>query len=199
MEWKCVATGFDGNCKLFGVNIFDYEWQKTGKEVTVRDPSHNQRHIFSVWKVKVNGVRYQFAAGEFSNGVWGFFVDRNDTLNEVLLPKEKFIKRHGLLVISCVLNIMPIMIWVLASGINALSDSYVVQMILLVMSVIFLASGLGLLFQFAAAVLAVTYLLVERKRLTVGGIAISVVSIAFAVAYFLVINWLISSGRWLLP
>ena len=27
MAWKFETVGPDGQCKLFGVNIFDYDWQ----------------------------------------------------------------------------------------------------------------------------------------------------------------------------
>ena len=29
MAWEFVKSGIDGNCELFGVNIFDYEWETT--------------------------------------------------------------------------------------------------------------------------------------------------------------------------
>ena len=72
--WQHEVTGFDGNVNLFGVNIFDYEWIRTDKTVKVRDPIHNQEHIFSVYTVNINEQEYEFAAGEFSNCVWGFYV-----------------------------------------------------------------------------------------------------------------------------
>ncbi len=36
--WKFVKSGVDGNCELFGVNIFDYEWENTNQKVIVLDP-----------------------------------------------------------------------------------------------------------------------------------------------------------------
>ena len=38
MAWEYETFGPDGQCKLFGVNIFDYDWQTTGKRVKVKDP-----------------------------------------------------------------------------------------------------------------------------------------------------------------
>ena len=32
-SWKLEVTGVDGNVKLFGVNIFDYDWIDTKKEL----------------------------------------------------------------------------------------------------------------------------------------------------------------------
>ena len=34
--WQHEITGSDGNVILFGVNIFDYEWENTHKSVKVR-------------------------------------------------------------------------------------------------------------------------------------------------------------------
>ena len=49
LEYK--TFGPDGQCKLFGVNIFDYDWQTTGKRVKVKDPIYHQDHTFEVWQV----------------------------------------------------------------------------------------------------------------------------------------------------
>ena len=29
--WKFVKSGIEGDCELFGVNIFDYRWEPTNK------------------------------------------------------------------------------------------------------------------------------------------------------------------------
>ena len=74
MEWKYHTAATDGNCKLFGVNIFNYKWQNTGKKAEVTDPRYNVIKVFSVWKVEIDDIEYEFAAGEFSNSVWGFYL-----------------------------------------------------------------------------------------------------------------------------
>ena len=68
------ATGNDGNCILFGVNIFDFEWNDTKATAEVSDPLYHQSYVFSVYTADINGSRKEFAAGEFSNCVWGFYV-----------------------------------------------------------------------------------------------------------------------------
>ncbi len=73
-SWKFQTTGIEGNAELFGVNIFDYEWKSTGKEVVVSDPYYHQEHKFTVYTVDIDGKEYEFAAGEFSNCVWGFYL-----------------------------------------------------------------------------------------------------------------------------
>ncbi|MCM1128020.1 MAG: hypothetical protein NC429_16320 [Lachnospiraceae bacterium] len=72
--WQHETTGFDGSATLFGVNIFDYKWQNTHKSVTVRDPLYNQEHEFHIYTVIIDGQEKEFAAGEFSNCVWGFYL-----------------------------------------------------------------------------------------------------------------------------
>ncbi len=39
MTWKYETFGPDGQCKLFGVNIFDYDWKTTGKRAKSQIPS----------------------------------------------------------------------------------------------------------------------------------------------------------------
>lgn len=46
-----------------------------GQRVKVRDP-YGQEHKFTVYTVTINGQEYQFAAGELSNCVWGFFLEK---------------------------------------------------------------------------------------------------------------------------
>ena len=55
MAWEYETFGPDGQCKLFGVNIFDYNWQTTGKRVKVKDPIYHQDHTFEVWQVEIDG------------------------------------------------------------------------------------------------------------------------------------------------
>ena len=73
-SWQHVITGVDGNVSLFGVNIFDYKWEPTGMKVEVLDPLYKQRHEMYVYKVVIEEEKYEFAAGEFSNCVWGFYT-----------------------------------------------------------------------------------------------------------------------------
>ena len=55
MAWEYETFGPDGQCKLFGVNIFDYDWQTTGKRVKIKDPIYHQDHTFEVWRVEIDG------------------------------------------------------------------------------------------------------------------------------------------------
>jgi len=73
-EWKFVTSGVEGNADVFGVNIFDYKWENTGKTAVVKDPSYNQEFRFTVYRVEIKGVVHEFAAGEMSPLVYGFFT-----------------------------------------------------------------------------------------------------------------------------
>lgn len=74
--WYHKKTGVDGNTKLFGVNIFDYTWNRTGKTVAVQDPLYHQTYTFPVYSVVINNFEHIFAAGEFSSCVWGFYLQK---------------------------------------------------------------------------------------------------------------------------
>ena len=73
--WKFVKSGIEGDCELFGVNIFDYRWEPTNKKIKVLDPIYNQMHETNIYNVNIGGKVLTFAAGEFSNCVYGFYVN----------------------------------------------------------------------------------------------------------------------------
>ena len=73
--WKFVKSGTEINCKLFGVDIFNYKWIRTGEKVVVLDPLYNQEHEMTVYNVDIDNEIFTFATGEFSNGVYGFYIN----------------------------------------------------------------------------------------------------------------------------
>lgn len=72
--WQFEVYGQEGDVKLFGKNIFDYAWESTGKRVMVKDPLYKQEQRFYVYNVNIDGEVHTFAAGEFSNCIWGFYT-----------------------------------------------------------------------------------------------------------------------------
>ena len=74
MAWEYETFGPDGQCKLFGVNIFDYDWQTTGKRVKVKDPIYHQDHTFEVWQVEINGQIHRLLPGSsptaYGDSIW---------------------------------------------------------------------------------------------------------------------------------
>ena len=49
---------------------------KTGEKVVVKDPLYGQKYTFPVYKVNIQDEEYAFAAGEFSNSVFGFYIEK---------------------------------------------------------------------------------------------------------------------------
>jgi len=78
MKWQFAKAGYANDCELFWVNIFDYEWKDTGKTAEVRDPLHNERKVMKVYTAELRGKTVTFAAGEFSNGIYGFYIPEDD-------------------------------------------------------------------------------------------------------------------------
>jgi hypothetical protein len=76
--WEFAKTGVDGNCVLFGVNIFDYKWINTGQKVRVADPLHKKNHSICIYNVTINQDTFEFAAGELSNCVYGFYTKKGN-------------------------------------------------------------------------------------------------------------------------
>ena len=77
MTSKFEASGLDGQCELFGVNIFKYRWFDCRGTATVIDPHYGTEKVFHVYEVEIDGKIHRFAAGEFSNCVWGFYLEKN--------------------------------------------------------------------------------------------------------------------------
>ena len=77
--WEFIKSGIDGNCILFGVNIFDYDWINTGQKIEISDPIYNRKHVFTVYNAELEFRTVTFAAGEFSNCVYGFYAQDVDS------------------------------------------------------------------------------------------------------------------------
>lgn len=74
--WKFAAIAMDGQrVSLLGQNLWSAKWLASSEPpITVAHPSYpNERH--KMWVYYLDSPRsIRFAAGEFSNGVWGFFL-----------------------------------------------------------------------------------------------------------------------------
>lgn len=61
--------------EIRGVNVWEQGCQVSpGQEAHVHDPVYGQGFVFRVYTVQDGEEKVEFAAGEFSNGVWGFFI-----------------------------------------------------------------------------------------------------------------------------
>ena len=75
--WRFVSIGFEGDEVLLdGLNPWQNEWYDLEEaSIIVAHPSYpEQRHSMEISELRANGRTVKFAAGEFSNGVWGFYV-----------------------------------------------------------------------------------------------------------------------------
>lgn len=74
--WRFLSIGFDGAPVIVdGVDLWKHKWRSCGQRITVAHPSYpTQRHAMDVYEIAFGGQTITFAAGEFSNGVWGFYV-----------------------------------------------------------------------------------------------------------------------------
>jgi hypothetical protein len=75
--WKRVAIGLEGDeVSLDGLNPWQLEWHALNEpSITVAHPSYpRERHTMDVYELRAGGKAARFAAGEFSNGVWGFYI-----------------------------------------------------------------------------------------------------------------------------
>jgi hypothetical protein len=81
-NWKYIGAIIDGKpFKINGYNVWDYDWiSLNGETITVSDPRYGQTHKMYVYKICVEGTKeITFAAGEFSNCVWGFYEPDNSS------------------------------------------------------------------------------------------------------------------------
>jgi hypothetical protein len=79
--WAYFGTANDGQkMEMYGINLPDYEWENTGEKVEIVDPLHKQNLLFTVFKITANNISFEFLAGEFSNGVWGFYTNNKGAI-----------------------------------------------------------------------------------------------------------------------
>jgi hypothetical protein len=77
-NWKHAKTILDGEqYKIKGINIWDHPWINTGEQMKLKDPIYNQDFSFAIYQIEEGKTIIEFAAGEFSNGVWGIYEKEN--------------------------------------------------------------------------------------------------------------------------
>jgi hypothetical protein len=75
-----IGLGFagavaDGEAfELGGLKVWSHSWRDTKERVEVKDPLYHQDFSFAVYEISRAGRTVEFAAGEFSNCIWGFYV-----------------------------------------------------------------------------------------------------------------------------
>jgi len=74
-EWEFAGAGPDGQSFVIGgLDVWKHKWKDTEERAHVKDPRYRQDFKFHVYEIGSPGRVVTFAAGEFSNCVWGFYV-----------------------------------------------------------------------------------------------------------------------------
>jgi hypothetical protein len=75
--WKFVSIGFEKTpVAIQGIDPWrhDQQWVSSNEKIVVSHPRYpSERHTMFVYQLEIDGRAIKFAAGEFSNGVWGFY------------------------------------------------------------------------------------------------------------------------------
>ena len=76
-EWRIVhgIVGEGGAVRIEGLNPWDHKWISTGAQIVVPHPQYpDEQHTMPVYEIHRGGRSVTFAAGEFSNLAYGFYV-----------------------------------------------------------------------------------------------------------------------------
>ncbi|SCZ11220.1 hypothetical protein [Alkaliphilus peptidifermentans] len=73
MKWRFVGSTTEDKFIIDGIDIFKEKWESTGEVADVIDPLYGQPFKFNVWRVENEDEIIIFAAGEFSNNVFGIY------------------------------------------------------------------------------------------------------------------------------
>lgn len=76
-DWRAFHVGVENDAvAIAGVELWKQPWRPAGlPPVSLPHPAHlQQMHRFEIYDVGASFSSHRFAAGELSNGVWGFYV-----------------------------------------------------------------------------------------------------------------------------
>jgi hypothetical protein len=77
-KWKLVngIVTDGGALDLDGINPWDFKWRSTGEApITVSHPQYpDQKHKMNIYTIENGNKLVRFAAGEYSNMAWGFYL-----------------------------------------------------------------------------------------------------------------------------
>ena len=76
-NWQHIRTITDGErFEINGLNIWDSDWKNTEERIQIKDPLYGQDYTFTVYEIRNGLTSATFAAGEFSNCVWGIYLKK---------------------------------------------------------------------------------------------------------------------------
>lgn len=75
-SWQFAGSSKEGEAfAIKGVDVWGQGWQvSAGEEAHIKDPVYGRSYIFRVFSIEDRNEKIEFAAGEFSNGLWGFYT-----------------------------------------------------------------------------------------------------------------------------
>jgi hypothetical protein len=74
-EWEFVGEApYRQWFGIGGLDVWRHQWKSTRVRALVKDPHSQQDLTFDVSEIRHGDRAVRFAAGEFSNGMWGFYV-----------------------------------------------------------------------------------------------------------------------------
>ncbi|MDD5270938.1 MAG: hypothetical protein PHE80_07115 [Candidatus Omnitrophica bacterium] len=78
-KWEFLGTSVDSTSFMInGIDVWKHKWKKASEpKAEVKDPLYKQDFSFEVYEIEDGDKRIEFAAGEFSNCVWGFYIHQN--------------------------------------------------------------------------------------------------------------------------
>ncbi|MDL2287432.1 hypothetical protein LJB90_02580 [Eubacteriales bacterium OttesenSCG-928-G02] len=74
-KWRFISTSTGDLCILFGINIYGCQWIKTDEKIILEDPYYEEKHDLNIYEVNINGELKRFASCEFTNSVYGFYIE----------------------------------------------------------------------------------------------------------------------------
>jgi hypothetical protein len=79
-DWIYVTGGRELTpVTVDGLDVWQHDWTALASDpVTVKDPLYGQDFEFSIYTITDGRRTVTFAAGEFSNGMWGFFQQQSN-------------------------------------------------------------------------------------------------------------------------
>ncbi|MCC3160804.1 hypothetical protein LJ737_26440 [Hymenobacter sp. 15J16-1T3B] len=75
MNWHFIGSCLDGETfRIGGLDVWQHPWTAQPQTARVIDPHYGVAKQFNVYRLGPPEAPVLFAAGEFSNGVWGFYA-----------------------------------------------------------------------------------------------------------------------------
>jgi hypothetical protein len=73
-KWNYIGTSTELQpFEIQGLDVWKHDWKTICDRAEVKDPLYGQDFSFAVFEISDGKNKVIFAAGEFSNGVWGFY------------------------------------------------------------------------------------------------------------------------------